>query len=102
MPREPGWSMDVTPSLPLTEHTVEVDGIPVYYRTGGSGAPLLLLHGFTQIGKLFNPYVDALGRHYTVIVPDFPGHGRSPRFASPDWSCQETASLMFAFLDCLG
>ena len=96
-----GW-MHVTPSLPLTEHTVAVEGLPIYYRTGGSGPPLLLLHGFTQVGRLFDPYLDELGKHYTVIVPDFPGHGRSPRFASAQWSFRATARLLFEFLDNLG
>jgi len=38
MVREAGWWMSVTPSLPLTKATVEVEGLPIYYRTGGSGA----------------------------------------------------------------
>ena len=65
MAREPGWYMDVTPSLPLTESTMDVDGLAIYYRTGGSGAPLLLLHGGTQDASLWNPFLDDLGAHYT-------------------------------------
>jgi haloacetate dehalogenase len=74
MPRQ------VIPSLPLMEQTLEVESLELYYRTGGSGPPLLLLHGATLVGQQWDPFLDALGEHYTVIVPDLPGHGRSPDF----------------------
>jgi hypothetical protein len=51
MPREAGWWLHVTPSLPLMEGTVELEGLELYYRTGGSGPPLLLLHGATVVGQ---------------------------------------------------
>jgi len=102
MVREAGWWMHVTPSLPLTEATVQVEGLPIYYRTGGSGPPLLLLHGFTVTGRMWDPFLDELGKDYTVIVPDLPGHGRSPRFAPGTWDWCATARLMLQFLDGLG
>ena len=40
MARQADWWMNVTPSLPLTEATVEVEGLELYYRMGGSGLPL--------------------------------------------------------------
>ena len=65
MPREADWWMNVTPSLPLTKATVEVEGLPIYYRTGGNGPPLLLLHGATHgRAALCDPFLDELGRHY--------------------------------------
>jgi pimeloyl-ACP methyl ester carboxylesterase len=102
MARESGWWMSVTQSLPLTEHTVEVEGLELYYRTGGSGPPLLLLHGGTLVGQQWNPFLDALGRHYTVIVPDLPGHGRSLSFPPEGWSFPATGRIMFELLDALG
>ena len=101
MAREPGWWMDVSPSLPLTEHTAEVDGLELYYRMGGSGPPLLLLHGFTVVGQQWNPFLDALGEHYSVIVPDMPGHGQSATPAG-EWSFREVARQMFGLLGTLG
>jgi hypothetical protein len=44
MPREADWWMNVTPSLPLTEATIEVEGLPIYYRTGGNGPPPSATH----------------------------------------------------------
>ena len=101
MARPMWWWMDVTPSLPLQEETVVVNGFELFYRTGGSGPPLLLLHGFTQIGQLWAPFLDELGKHYTVIVPDLPGHGRSAR-PSGDFMHREVARSMFVLMDSLG
>jgi len=101
MAREPGWYMNVTPSLPLKEETLKVEGLEIFYRTGGSGAPLLLLSGFTQTGHLWYPFLDELGKEYTVIVPDLPGHGRSTAF-SGRFSHRKTAEILFGLLDKLG
>jgi pimeloyl-ACP methyl ester carboxylesterase len=42
-----------------------------------------------------------LGQHYTLIVPDLPGHGRSSNFPG-DFSHREVGRLMFALADELG
>jgi pimeloyl-ACP methyl ester carboxylesterase len=102
MARESGWWMSVTQSLPLTEHTVEVEGLELYYRTGGSGPPLLLLHGGTVVGQLWNPFLDALGEHYSVIVPDLPGHGRSPSFPPEGFAFGAIARIMLGLVETLG
>ena len=102
MPREAGWWMDVTPSLPLTEETEMVEGLPIYYRAGGSGPPLLLLHGGTLVGQQWNPFLDELGQHHTVIIPDQPGHGRSPAFPPEGLAFGATARVMLGLLDALG
>jgi pimeloyl-ACP methyl ester carboxylesterase len=93
--------MDVTPSLPLKEETAKIQDIELFYRTGGSGPPLLLLHGFTANGQMWNPFLDALGERCTLIVPDLPGHGRSSRPAGP-FLFPEAARRMFGLLDALG
>jgi 2-succinyl-6-hydroxy-2,4-cyclohexadiene-1-carboxylate synthase len=50
----------------------------------------VLLHGFTQAGRSWNPVLRALGRNHDidsitdqaeVILPDLPGHGRSANAA---------------------
>lgn len=105
MPRETfwsGWWLHVMPSLPLTEGTVEGEGLELYYRTGGSGPPLLLLHGGTVVGRQWNPFLDALGEHYTVIVPDLPGHGRSPNFPPEGYTFEAMARVMLGLMEALG
>lgn len=78
MARESRW-WNMTLSLSLGEATQMVDGIELVYRIGGSGPPLGLLHGFTLTGEEWNPFLDELGKHNTVIVPDLPGMGHSAR-----------------------
>lgn len=77
-----GWWLFSPCALPMTEGTQAVGDIELYYRMGGSGPPLLLLHGMTRTGREWDPWLDELGERYTVIVPDLPGHGRSTR---PSW-----------------
>jgi 2-succinyl-6-hydroxy-2,4-cyclohexadiene-1-carboxylate synthase len=43
----------------------------------GSGPPLVLLHGFTQTGRLWGPFGDLLAASRTLVAVDLPGHGDS-------------------------
>lgn len=38
-------------------------------------ADLVLLHGFTQTGRSWQPVVHALAGRYRAVAPDLPGHG---------------------------
>ncbi len=49
----------------------------IYYRITGLGAPVLLLHGFGEDGEVWNKQIDILKAHFTLIIPDLPGSGRS-------------------------
>lgn len=46
-------------------------------RHGGSGPPLLLLHGNPQTHAMWHKVAPELGRRYTVIAPDLRGYGGS-------------------------
>src|SRR5690349_14358732 len=48
-------------------------------RVGGSGPPLLLLHGFPQTGLMWWPVADRLAERFTVVAADLPGYGDSFR-----------------------
>ena len=43
----------------------------------GVGSPVMLVHGFTQTGRSWQPVVDRLGGLHTFTLVDVPGHGRS-------------------------
>jgi 2-succinyl-6-hydroxy-2,4-cyclohexadiene-1-carboxylate synthase len=43
----------------------------------GSGPPLVLLHGFTQTGRLFGPFGERMAESRTLVAVDLPGHGGS-------------------------
>jgi pimeloyl-ACP methyl ester carboxylesterase len=58
-------------------HTVEVDGLKIFYREAGPAeAPvLLLLHGFPTSSLMFRELMPRLASGYRVIAPDLPGFG---------------------------
>lgn len=45
----------------------------------GSGPPLMLVHGVGMRAEFWSDLLPRLTPHFTVTVPDLPGHGRSPR-----------------------
>ena len=63
----------------FTLTTAQVPGGAVRYRRGGSGPPLLLLHGNPQTHAMWNQIAPALAQHYTVICPDLRGYGGSEK-----------------------
>ncbi|MGH7538346.1 MAG: alpha/beta fold hydrolase [Gemmatimonadales bacterium] len=65
---------------------VASDGVRIHYLVRGSGRPLVLLHGFALSADLnwVGPgALDSLATAFTVIVPDFRGHGRSDKPHDP-------------------
>ncbi len=57
---------------------VDVDGVAIHYDDTGTGAPVVLLHGWPDSARLWDLQVDALtGAGYRAIVPDLVGYGRS-------------------------
>ncbi len=47
--------------------------------TGGSGPPLLLLHGYPQTHVMWHVVAPQLARDFSVVVPDLRGYGDSSR-----------------------
>ena len=87
----------------MTSYTVTIDGLTIYYVRGGSGAPLLLLHGFT-VGSsdlTYGPASGPLSERYDVIAPDLPGYGHSE---SPEtfYTTDDYVRFVMKFLDVLG
>jgi 2-succinyl-6-hydroxy-2,4-cyclohexadiene-1-carboxylate synthase len=51
--------------------------VPLHADVRGSGPPLVLLHGFTQTGRLWGRFGDLLAESHTLVALDLPGHGDS-------------------------
>ena len=51
--------------------------MPLHVEARGSGPPLVVLHGFTQTGRIWGRFGDLLAASHTVIAVDLPGHGDS-------------------------
>jgi len=57
--------------------TVATGHANIFYRIGGSGSPVLLVHGYAETGDMWAPLAETLAKTHTVVVPDLPGLGRS-------------------------
>lgn len=79
--------------------TIEVAGAEFAYLRRGSGAPVVLLHGFPLNHQLWRHAVEALQDHFDVIAVDLPGFGQSEAPHSELWSMEMFADLTAAFLD---
>ena len=63
---------------------IDVEEASLRVRHGGSGPPLLLLHGYPETHMMWSRVADDLARDFTVIAPDLRGYGRSSKPKSTD------------------
>ncbi|MEA3119335.1 MAG: haloacetate dehalogenase [Paraburkholderia sp.] len=68
----------------FTPFRVAVAGTEIFGVKGGSGAPLLLLHGHPQTHMIWHRCVGQLAQHFTVIATDLRGYGASGKPVSDD------------------
>ena len=58
-------------------HRIKTSGAEIHCRIGGSGPPLVLLHGYPQTHVCWHKVAPELSRHCTLIIPDLRGYGSS-------------------------
>ncbi|MGA1805341.1 alpha/beta fold hydrolase [Rhizobium sp. HT1-10] len=81
---------------------MEADGVQFHGVVGGSGRPLLLLHGFPETHIAWRRMASTLSREYSLVIPDLPGYGGSEildpseRFTKRR-AARAVSSLMTAF-----
>ncbi|HEX9647634.1 MAG TPA: alpha/beta hydrolase [Alphaproteobacteria bacterium] len=63
---------------------IAASGCEVNLVVGGSGPPLLLLHGYPQTHFMWHKVAPRLAEHYTVVASDLRGYGDSGRPADGD------------------
>src|ERR1700682_414630 len=61
----------------FTTQAVAVDGGVVSVTLGGSGPPVVLIHGYAETSRMWKPLAAVLAPRFTVIAPDLPGIGNS-------------------------
>jgi len=59
--------------------TRPIGGIDIHGVIGGSGPPLLLLHGYPQTHVMWHKVAPALARRFTVVAADLRGSGGSSK-----------------------
>ena len=78
----------------FTEHEVPTGRGTVFARVGGSGPPLLLLHGYPQTHLMWHSAAPLLTGRHTVVVADLPGYGASFRpVPTPDHAAHSKRAL---------
>ena len=86
--------------------TVDVDGLPVFYREAGpaDGPVLLLLHGFPSAGHQFRELIPLLAGRFRLLAPDLPGFGRSgmPPRSDFDYTFEHLADVIDRWTQRLG
>lgn len=63
----------------FASHDVDVGEVTVHAAVGGSGPPLLLLHGYPQTHVMWHVLAPRLAADFTVVAADLRGYGSSSR-----------------------
>lgn len=89
-------------SAGLERRVVEVGSHRIVYLEGGSGPPVVLLHGFGASKDLWNTVAARLTPHFRVIAPDLPGFGESSFLEPERYDAESQAARLHAFLEEIG
>ena len=63
----------------FTRADITTSGATIATWRGGSGPPLLLLHGYPQTHVMWHKVVPLLTRHFTIVATDLRGYGDSSK-----------------------
>ena len=73
---------------------ITTSGADINLVTGGSGPPLLLLHGYPETHVMWRKVAPRLGRDFTLVIPDLRGYGDSSKPPStPDHAAYSKRAL---------
>jgi haloacetate dehalogenase len=78
----------------------------IFARVGGSGPPLLLLHGHPQSNVMWHRVAPALAERFTLVIADLPGYGWSDAPAEQadhaPYTKRAMAAAMVELMEALG
>jgi pimeloyl-ACP methyl ester carboxylesterase len=79
---------------------VQANGLEIAYQRVGKGPPLVLVHGATTDGRLWQPQLAALSDAFTVVAWDEPGAGRSSDVPT-EFGLTDYANCLATLIDAL-
>ncbi len=92
--------------LMVEEKTIEIDGLTVTYKEGGSpdSPAILLLHGFPTSSHMFRNLIPALEDEFYLVAPDMIGYGKSsmPSTEEFEYTFDNQADIINKFTEELG
>ena len=106
-----GWEVLTADSTTLAElmveeKTIEIDGLTVSYKEGGSpdSPAILLLHGFPTSSHMFRNLIPALEDEFYLVAPDMIGYGKSsmPSTEEFEYTFDNQADIINKFTEELG
>ena len=92
--RQPRPAWLPTDLFPFDSHFAEIEGARVHYVDGGSGPPLLLLHGNPTWSFLYRKLIEGLRDRFRCIAPDYPGFGLSAAGPGYGFTAAEHAAVL--------
>jgi triacylglycerol lipase len=82
----------------LVEKRVRIPGFEIAYWDGGSGEPLVLVHGLGANKGTFLGVAKILAKRYRTIILDLPGFGDSDKPLDADYGVDADVSYLDQFL----
>jgi aminoacrylate hydrolase len=73
----------------------------IYYERHGDGPPVMLVPGLNGEGHWWEPQIAAFARHFTTVIHDHRGTGRSTH-SEIDYSIEQMADDLIGLMDALG
>ncbi len=81
---------------------VTVEGKKIHYIEKGTGAPVILIHGFLYHTVMWKKNIDALAEKFKVYAIDLWGFGYSERLPQKDYNFSLYARQIKGFMEALG
>lgn len=86
----------------LHEARATIPGFEMPYLEGGSGEPLLLVHGFGADKNNWMRVARYLTPHYRVVIPDLPGFGDASKPMDASYAVADQVERLRLFASSLG
>lgn len=94
-----------TPSPVMSSRIVQVGARKIFLSEAGNGPAVLMLHGGGPGASGATNYsrnIEALSKHFRVLVPDMPGYGKSSKGVDRNDPFGDLATSMLGLLGVLG